>query len=178
MYYAKHVWQEFGDKVAALIQGICLSIKALFIATLENVSTMNNWWLLVAYHINCQLSHSEPWASITNLAYPSWLPIDMKDAPWLACQRISGDHTTTNKCVMKYAARRNIWSRSQLIFCLREHKESKTGEGGRKWVWTVLSYHIHHISVAPYGHSVKTSIHPQHIREFIQTHKIALLLVW
>lgn len=90
MYYAKHVWREFGDKVAVVIRVVCLSIKALFIATPENVSTMNNWWLLVAYHINCQLSHSEPWASISNLAYPPWLPIDMKDAPWLPVKGFQG----------------------------------------------------------------------------------------
>lgn len=81
--------------------------------------------MTVAHHINSRLSRCELWVSISNLAHPSWLPIDMRDAPCLPVKGFQGDHTTTNKCVMKYAALRSIWSQSQLKSHLREHKESK-----------------------------------------------------
>lgn len=47
---------------------------------------MNNWWLLVAHHINFQLSHCEVRASSRNLAHPPWLPIDMRHS-LCACQK-------------------------------------------------------------------------------------------
>lgn len=82
------------------IHVISLQIKAHFTCILENVSTMNNWWPLVAHHIHFQRSYCELWASCCKLAH--W------QAP-LACQWVL--RGSQSNC-MTYQTVRKTWVRS------------------------------------------------------------------
>lgn len=105
------------------IHVISLQIKAHFTCILENVSTMNNWWPLVAH----QRPYCELWASCWKLAHCQAL---------LACQWVL--RGSQSNCMTWQTARKTwVWSGPEVSTSIKRATEETS--------WVLLLY-LQHIS--------------------------------